>query len=176
MNDMHASNPAILFLGDLVTSDRDARVWSGLREGFLSESQLLEYAASLDYHFSSGEWQSAVSHIVEEYLGPKRHEETIKLLQEPTSKHRENLREWVFEVVDHEGDPAWTPEEDYQYRVEHALRQLVADRGYEADEFSDLQMAGKGWGVMPLGLSTDGPGTRTLIAWTEISDVLNRIL
>jgi len=176
MTDSPSSNPAVLFLTDLVSSDRGSRVWSGLSEGFLAESRLLEYAASVEYHFSSEQWQSAVADVVKEHFGPRRHEEIIRLLQEPTSKHRENLREWVFEVVDYEGDPAWTPEEDYQHRVEHILPQLVADSGYEADGLTDLQMAGQGWGVMPFGLSTDGPGTRTLISWTEISDVLNRIL
>ena len=57
----------------------------------------------------------------------------------------------MFEVVDHEGDPAWTREEDYQSRVDHLLCQLVADRDYEADEFGDTQMAGEGWGVTPFG-------------------------
>jgi hypothetical protein len=137
---------------------------------------LLEYAASVEYHFSSKQWQSAVADVVKEHFGPRRHEEIIRLLQEPISKHRENLREWVFEVVDYEGDPAWTPEEDYQHRVEHILPQLVADNGHEADGLTDLQMAGKGWSLGPFGLHPEEPGTGMGINWTEISDVLNRIL
>ena len=136
---------------------------------------LLEnFAHNYGYTFSLQDWESYVKEVIEGYKTKSTQEfrRTIDLLSAPLENHCDGLKEYVFEICDYEGDPSWSKEEDYQYRVDYVIESLE-DMVDESDQSllstcDQDQLEGKGWKINQLGLSCDTGHSKRLISWDKI--------
>ena len=138
-----------------------------------TESDLIDAAGRLGYAFSLQDWQSTVELLIYAYLEDSEDSE-LSMLQEPIESHSAALREWEYEVCDYEGDPTWSKEQDYRFRVDHLLEQLA----YEPSIFDycdEGQLRGKGWLPFAFGLRTESGFSNLVFSWRHIVPLLDDI-
>ena len=130
---------------------------------------LMAAAMHRGYTISLQGWCDAVRALV---IEPYMSSDPLSALRSPTKSHSAPLREWVYEVCDHEGDSAWSRDEDYCARVEY----ILGTYGRKSDQVIQLhlsveQLNGIGWLPDPFGLCTEGEIARKLISWSKIKSL-----
>ena len=165
-------------------NEKNSSIWKHIDE--LSKmnyekavSTLVGAAEDVGFSFFKEDWEWVVKKIVETYLCQQERKNcsVIELLKRPIKKHSDNLREYVYEICDYEGDPSWNKEEDYQFRVEYVIEAL-GDQMEDASvpmlcSCSQEQIEGKGWLPNRFGISCCTGHFQTTISWSDIKDSLS---
>jgi hypothetical protein len=146
-------------------------------------SILVRIAKSHGFTFLKEDWERVVKKIIEAYPDQRnnRNCDIIELLRKPTKEHSKELKEYVFEICDYEGDPSWGKEKDYRFRVDYVIEALQNemendDSGSLLHSCSQEQLDGKGWIPGGFGISCCTGHFQTTINWRDIKDSLSFLL
>jgi hypothetical protein len=141
---------------------------SSVHGNFESEDDLMAAARRDGYRASLQSWREAVKILVVDKCASS---DPYRALRSPIESHPARLREWVYEVCDYEGDPAWSRDQDYRERVEHLLS-MAGRRPATGiiQQLTEEQLNGVGWLPNPFGLWTavGNTSSRKLINWSKI--------
>jgi hypothetical protein len=142
-------------------------------------SILVRIAESHGFSFLKKDWEWVVKKIIEGYPDQrdKGNCSVIELLKKPTKEHSEDLKEYVYEICDHEGEPDWNKEEDYRFRVEYVIEalqdQMDDDSGSLLHSCSQEQLEGKGWIPGRFGISCCTGYSWTIIKWSDVAGAIS---
>ena len=162
-------------------SEKDDSIWEQIDK--LSKidykaalSILVRIAESHGFTFRKEDWERFVKKIIEAYHDQRNNGDcnVIELLKKPTEEHSKDLKEYVFEICDHEGDPGWDKEEDYRFRVDYVIEALQDqmeddDSGSLLHSCSQEQLEGKGWVPGRFGISCCTGCSWTTIQWSDVA-------